>query len=71
MTYYTDPNADSGFINQNLVHLLKTTQTYASSTPTIKRTYFSTYTPQGKPYDPFVVAPAFLKQLRDAIAETA
>lgn len=30
-----------------------------------------TLSPQGKPYDPFTVVPAFLKQLRDAIAATA
>jgi sugar phosphate isomerase/epimerase len=27
--------------------------------------------PKGKPYDPYTVVPGFLKQLRDAIAETA
>jgi sugar phosphate isomerase/epimerase len=30
-----------------------------------------TLSPQGKPYDPFTVVPAFLKQLQDAIARTA
>lgn len=30
-----------------------------------------TLSPQGKPYDPFTVVPAFLKQLREAIAATA
>ncbi len=30
-----------------------------------------TLSPQGKPYDPFTVVPAFLKQLRDAIKATA
>ena len=30
-----------------------------------------TLSPQGKPYDPFTVVPAFLAQLRDAIAKTA
>ena len=30
-----------------------------------------TLSPQGKPYDPFTVVPAFLAQLRDAIARTA
>jgi sugar phosphate isomerase/epimerase len=30
-----------------------------------------TLSPQGKPYDPFAVVPAFLAQLREAIAKTA
>ena len=30
-----------------------------------------TLSPRGKPYDPFTVVPSFLKQLRDAIAQTA
>jgi sugar phosphate isomerase/epimerase len=30
-----------------------------------------TLSPQGKPYDPFTVVPAFLAQLREAIAKTA
>jgi sugar phosphate isomerase/epimerase len=30
-----------------------------------------TLSPKGKPYDPFTVVPAFLKQLQDAIARTA
>lgn len=30
-----------------------------------------TLSPQGKPYDPFTVVPAFLAQLKDAIAKTA
>ncbi len=30
-----------------------------------------TLSPKGKPYDPYTVVPAFLKQLRDAIAQTA
>jgi sugar phosphate isomerase/epimerase len=30
-----------------------------------------TLSPRGKPYDPFTVIPAFLQQLRDAIAQTA
>jgi sugar phosphate isomerase/epimerase len=30
-----------------------------------------TLSPQGKPYDPFTLVPSFLKQLRDAIAQTA
>lgn len=30
-----------------------------------------TLSPKGKPYDPFTVVPAFLKQLQDAIAKTA
>jgi sugar phosphate isomerase/epimerase len=30
-----------------------------------------TLSPQGKPYDPFTVVPAFLRQLQDAIARTA
>jgi sugar phosphate isomerase/epimerase len=30
-----------------------------------------TLSPRGKPYDPFTVVPAFYKQLRDAIAQTA
>jgi sugar phosphate isomerase/epimerase len=30
-----------------------------------------TLSPRGKPYDPYAVVPAFLKQLRDAIAQTA
>lgn len=30
-----------------------------------------TLSPKGKPYDPYAVVPAFLKQLRDAIARTA
>jgi hypothetical protein len=30
-----------------------------------------TLAPKNKPYDPFAVAPPFLKQLREAIAETA
>jgi sugar phosphate isomerase/epimerase len=30
-----------------------------------------TLSPRGKPYDPFTVVPAFLKQLRDAITQTA
>jgi len=29
-----------------------------------------TLSPQGKPYDPYTVVPVFLKQLRDAIAQT-
>jgi sugar phosphate isomerase/epimerase len=30
-----------------------------------------TLSPRGQPYDPYTVVPAFLKQLRDAIAQTA
>jgi sugar phosphate isomerase/epimerase len=30
-----------------------------------------TLSPRGQPYDPYAVVPAFLKQLRDAIAQTA
>ena len=30
-----------------------------------------TLSPKGKPYDPYTVVPAFLKQLQDAIAQTA
>jgi sugar phosphate isomerase/epimerase len=30
-----------------------------------------TLSPQGKPYDPFTVVPAFLAQLREAVAKTA
>jgi len=30
-----------------------------------------TLSPKGKPYDPYTVVPAFLKQLKDAIAQTA
>ena len=30
-----------------------------------------TLSPRGKPYDPYAVVPVFLKQLRDAIAQTA
>lgn len=30
-----------------------------------------TLSPRGKPYDPYTVVPAFLKQLREAIAQTA
>jgi hypothetical protein len=30
-----------------------------------------TLSPQGKPYDPFTVVPAFLAQLREAIVQTA
>ena len=30
-----------------------------------------TLSPRGKPYDPYAVVPAFLKELRDAIAQTA
>jgi sugar phosphate isomerase/epimerase len=30
-----------------------------------------TLSPRGKPYDPYAVVPAFLKQVRDAIAQTA
>jgi sugar phosphate isomerase/epimerase len=30
-----------------------------------------TLSPRGKPYDPYAVVPAFLKQLRDAISQTA
>jgi sugar phosphate isomerase/epimerase len=30
-----------------------------------------TLAPKGKPYDPFTLVPAFLKQVRDAIAQTA
>ena len=30
-----------------------------------------TLSPRGKPYDPYAVVPAFLKLLRDAIAQTA
>ena len=30
-----------------------------------------TLSPQGKPYDPWTVVPAFQKQLRDAIQKTA
>jgi len=30
-----------------------------------------TLSPKGKPYDPFTVVPAFLKQLREALAKTA
>jgi hypothetical protein len=30
-----------------------------------------TLSPRGKPYDPFAVVPSFLKQVREAMAQTA
>jgi hypothetical protein len=30
-----------------------------------------TLSPRGKPYDPMIVVPSFLKQVREAIARTA
>ena len=30
-----------------------------------------TLSPRGKPYDPFVVVPEFLKQVQEALAKTA
>jgi sugar phosphate isomerase/epimerase len=61
------PLGEESEVPTDLVKLLKIVRKsgYSGYLP------IETLSPQGKPYDPFTVVPAFLKQLQDAIAKTA
>jgi hypothetical protein len=61
------PLGEESEVPTDLIKLLKIVRNsgYSGYLP------IETLSPRGKEYDPYTVVPAFLKQLRDAIAKTA
>ena len=61
------PFGEESVVPTDLIKLLKIVRKsrYTGYLP------IETLSPRGKPYDPYAVVPVFLKQLRDAIAQTA